>query len=186
MSDNAQKVSVNGAFCGVVRTARRGSEARALAPTMEVLMVRNERGYYELPGGGIEDEHPHTCAARETNEEAGVFIAPERLVRIGIGVQLVPPSWITEKVNIFSNLVILYRAHVDYDVPIRTHDVENTGTRWMFEDEIIRRARAKEHLEPDMIPIVQARMALRTLYPKRWGSEFFLRTPLSLDHGRTL
>jgi 8-oxo-dGTP pyrophosphatase MutT (NUDIX family) len=188
MTDRSQKSSVNGAFCGVIREkATFGSAGRFRRTVPEVFMVRHEKGYYELPGGGIEDELPQTTAMRETDEEAGIVISSPRLLMfVGTGVQLVPSPWITEKIDIFSNLVMLYRVKVNNDVAIRTTDVENTGTMWMGEAEILRRARAKGEVGPDTIPIVQARMALRTLYPSRWSKEFFLRDPLYLGRGREL
>ena len=188
MTDRSQKSSVNGAFCGVIRETALFDKRGAFDQMVpEVLMVRHEKGYFELPGGGIEDELPQTTAMRETDEEAGVTIPSARLlIFVGTGVQLVPSPWITEKIDIFSNLVMLYRVKVNQNVSIRTQDVENTGTMWMGEKEILKRARAKDRLEPEMIPIVQARMALRMLYPNRWGKEFFLRTPLELGGGKIL
>lgn len=188
MTDRSQKSTVNGAFCGVIRdVAVFGSAGRFKRMVPEVLMVRHEKGYYELPGGGIEDELPKVTAMRETDEEAGVVIPSARfLIFVGTGVQLVPSPWITEKIDIFSNLVMLYRIKVNAQVSIRTENVENTGTMWMGESEILKRARAKDAVGPDTIPIVQARMALRTLYPNRWEKEFLLRTPLNLGGGREL
>lgn len=182
MGDRSEKVPINGAFCGVIRSVSVFHEGGYLGQRPEVLLIRNEKGYFELPGGGIEDELPSEAAARETNEEAGLEVADSKLIHIGTGVQLVPSPWISEKIDIFSNLVMLYRVIARSNVVLRTENVDNTGTRWCTQEDLVMLARAKDKLEPDTIPVVQARMAMRALIvTNRWPTEFLLRTPLDIS-----
>lgn len=47
----------------------------------QVLLLRNERDEWELPGGKLErHETPETCVVREISEETGLQVAVARLV----------------------------------------------------------------------------------------------------------
>ena len=46
-----------------------------------VLLLRNDRGEWELPGGRLErDETPEQCVVREIAEEVGWTVQPRRLI----------------------------------------------------------------------------------------------------------
>jgi 8-oxo-dGTP pyrophosphatase MutT (NUDIX family) len=47
----------------------------------KVILLRNERDEWELPGGKLEPtESPEQCLAREIKEELGLEIVPERIL----------------------------------------------------------------------------------------------------------
>jgi 8-oxo-dGTP pyrophosphatase MutT (NUDIX family) len=47
----------------------------------EVVLLENERGEWELPGGRLEPgEHPPACVAREISEELGIEVAVEDIL----------------------------------------------------------------------------------------------------------
>jgi 8-oxo-dGTP pyrophosphatase MutT (NUDIX family) len=47
----------------------------------EVVLLRNDRGEWELPGGRLEKgETPETCLMREFNEELGCAVAVDKLL----------------------------------------------------------------------------------------------------------
>lgn len=50
-----------------------------------VVLLRNERGEWELPGGRLEpDETPEECVAREIAEELGVHAVVDRLLDVWV------------------------------------------------------------------------------------------------------
>lgn len=182
MGDRSEKVAINGAFCGAIRSVSVFNKDRYVGQRHEVLLIRNAKGCFELPGGGIEGELPSEAAVREMNEEAGLEVAVSKLIHIGTGVQLVPSPWISEKIDIFSNLVMLYRVIVTSGAVLRTENLDSLGTQWFTAEDLVRLARAKDKLEPDTIPVVQARMAMRALIiTNRWPTEFLLRDPLDIS-----
>jgi ADP-ribose pyrophosphatase YjhB (NUDIX family) len=51
----------------------------------QVLLLRNDRDEWELPGGRLErDETPQQCVAREIDEEVGWSVRPDRLLDVWV------------------------------------------------------------------------------------------------------
>ena len=65
----------------------------------KVILLRNERDEWELPGGKLElSESPEQCLAREMAEELGLVIEPERILN----------SWIYTIVPGVDVLIVTY------------------------------------------------------------------------------
>lgn len=90
-----------------------------------VLMLRNEREEWELPGGKLEPgEDPMTCVAREIREGTGWN------VRVGP----ILDAWqyrIREDVNV---LIITYGCFVDSRSPVRLSHEHNDGGLFLAEE----------------------------------------------------
>ena len=94
--------------------------------TGRVLLLRNERDEWELPGGKLEHgEDPVVCVAREISEETGwtVTVGP------------ILDAWqyhIRDGVDV---LVVTYGCHVDADSPVQASS-EHKEVRLFDYDEI--------------------------------------------------
>jgi 8-oxo-dGTP pyrophosphatase MutT (NUDIX family) len=81
----------------------RGSNANP-----EVLLLRNEREEWELPGGRVEgSESPEECLAREFEEETGLLICVSS--SIGSGVLTILPPHVRSAQDVW---VSIYGCHV--------------------------------------------------------------------------
>jgi len=97
-------VSVKGVFC---------------APDGRVVLLKNEREEWELPGGRIEDgESPAGCLAREVEEELGV--------RVSVGAPL--DSYLFEVVPGKQVFIVTYACKLDGGfVPVLSHEHKEVG-----------------------------------------------------------
>lgn len=97
-------VSVKGVFC---------------APDGRVVLLLNERGEWELPGGRIEDgESPPACLAREVEEELGL--------RVSVGAPL--DSYLFEVVPGKRVFIVTYACRLEGEfVPALSHEHREIG-----------------------------------------------------------
>jgi len=97
-------VSVKGVFC---------------APDGRVVLLKNEREEWELPGGRIEDgESPAACLAREVEEELGM--------RVSVGAPL--DSYLFEVVPGRQVFIVTYACRLDGGfVPVLSHEHKEVG-----------------------------------------------------------
>ena len=92
----------------------------------KVILVRNDRDEWELPGGKLElEETPVNCVAREIMEELGLEVSPQRIL----------DSWTYTIVPGVHVLVITYGCSESTEVEAVLSD-ENRELRWFDIDEI--------------------------------------------------
>lgn len=87
-----------------------------------VLLARNERDEWELPGGRLEPgERPERCVVREIEEEAGIGVVVDRII----------DSWVYPVLPDRQVLIVTYRC-IDLDglAPI-TISAEHRDVRWV-------------------------------------------------------
>ena len=97
-------VSVKGVFC---------------APDGRIVLLKNERDEWELPGGRIEPgESPAACLAREVEEELGV--------RVSVGAPL--DSYLFEVIPGKSVFIVTYACTLEGGfVPVLSHEHQEVG-----------------------------------------------------------
>jgi 8-oxo-dGTP pyrophosphatase MutT (NUDIX family) len=86
----------------------------------KVVLVKNERDEWELPGGRLEaDEAPEHCVAREIAEELGLAVAVGPLL----------DCWVYEPVPARRVLIVAYGCRLTSDAPPRLSD-EHQALDW--------------------------------------------------------
>jgi ADP-ribose pyrophosphatase YjhB (NUDIX family) len=79
----------------------------------QVLLLRNERDEWELPGGRLErGESPAECVEREVEEELGLFATAERLL----------DTWVLDVAGEGAVLIITYGCAVERPDPLAMSD----------------------------------------------------------------
>ena len=92
----------------------------------KVILVRNDRDEWELPGGKLElDETPRGCVAREMMEELGLEVSPQRIV----------DSWTYTIAPGVHVLVITYGC-IEFAESEAVLSDENRELRWFDLDEV--------------------------------------------------
>ncbi|WP_329240710.1 NUDIX domain-containing protein [Actinoallomurus sp. NBC_01490] len=88
-------------------------------PVGRVLLLRNERDEWELPGGKLElGEDPAACVAREIEEEASWPVT----------VQAILDSWLYHIAEDVDVLIVTYGCRLDTDrPPVLSHEHKEIG-----------------------------------------------------------
>ncbi len=87
-----------------------------------VLLVRNERNEWELPGGRLEvDEEPERCVVREIEEETGLVVTVDRIL----------DSWVYPVLADRRVLIVTYRCHDLDRLRSLTVSDEHREARWV-------------------------------------------------------
>jgi 8-oxo-dGTP pyrophosphatase MutT (NUDIX family) len=116
------------------RVARHGEPARAAVSVKgvcrdadgRVLVCRNHRGEWELPGGRPDvGEHFVDCLRRELREETALEVAVERVLGVRL-LEAVPGAWVD---------LVAYECRLNGPVAPRASD-EHTGPAFAFPDEL--------------------------------------------------
>lgn len=94
----------------------------------KVLLLKNERDEWELPGGKLElGELPAECLARELLEETGMKVAVARLIDV----------WVYDIAKDVHVLIVTHECHpADNGVPRISH--EHRDMNWFSDAEIDR------------------------------------------------
>lgn len=91
-----------------------------------VVLLKNERDEWELPGGRLErGETPEQCVTRELQEELGAVIRIDDLV----------DSWVYHVAG-KEVLILAYRARIDNDPATFTISDEHQGMDWFALDQL--------------------------------------------------
>ncbi len=102
------------------------------------LFLRNPRGWLDIPKGHVEKgENTFEAAIRETKEETGLDVKPDRFFRYVFG------YWVTDDKQKKKKMVIAYLANVPTDAKVVISS-EHAGYEWLTFEQAMRRFKFKD------------------------------------------